>query len=134
MKQVFADTVFFLALLNPSDELHPNATRLNEHAPGPMLTTEFILIEVGDALSHPNNRPRFSHLLDLLRQQRDVEIIEATSTLFRQGCQLYAERDDKEWSLTDCTSFVVMQQRHLQDALTSDHHFEQAGFTILMKK
>jgi predicted nucleic acid-binding protein len=83
-------------------------------------------------MSRPENRLRFSRLLALLGQQPDVEIIAATSGLFRQGCELHVKRRDKEWSLTDCTSFVVMEQRDIREALTSDHHFEQAGFHLLM--
>ena len=81
---------------------------LSQEPPGPLLTTEFILTEVGDGLSRPENRPRFARLLQLLRAQADVEIIPASSDLFRQGCELLAQRPDKEWSLTDCTSFVVI--------------------------
>ena len=133
MKAVFADTVYFLALLNPADQFHQQSRALNQQPPGPLLTTEFILAEVGDALSRPENRLRFARLLQLLDQQPDVEILPATSALFRLGCQFHAQRPDKEWSVTDCISFVVMQERGLEEALTSDHHFEQAGFRTLIK-
>jgi predicted nucleic acid-binding protein len=72
-------------------------------------------------------------LLELLRSQSDVEIVPAGSELFRQGCDLHARRPDKEWSLTDCTSFAVMKERAIERALTSDQHFAQAGFQVLMK-
>lgn len=133
MKTVFGDTVYFLALLNPADQFHQQARALNQQPPGRLVTTEFILTEVGDALSRPENRPRFARLLRLLDQQPDVEIIPATTALFRLGCLRHAQRPDKEWSLTDCTSFVVMKERGLEEALTSDHHFEQAGFRTLIK-
>ena len=133
MRPVFGDTVYFLALLNPTDQLHPQARDLNQKPPGPLLTTEFILAEVGDAMSRPENRLRFARLLQLLRQQADVEIVPASSALFQRGCQFHAQRADKEWSVTDCISFVVMQERGLEEALTSDHHFEQAGFRALIK-
>ena len=80
----------------------------------------------------PTATPRFTRLLALLRQQADVEILPASSSLFRRGCELHAKRLDKEWSLTDCISFVVMEERGLTGALTSDHHFEQAGFSVLL--
>jgi predicted nucleic acid-binding protein len=54
--------------------------------------------------------------------------------LFKRGVELFRTRRDKEWSLTDCISFLVMQQRGISDALTHDHHFEQAGFTILLRE
>lgn len=133
MKPVFADTVYFLALLNPADQFHRQARALSQQLPGPLLTTEFILTEVGDGLSRPENRPRFARLHQLLRAQADVEIVPASSELFRKGCELHAQRPDKEWSLTDCTSFVMMKERGIEDVLTSDHHFEQAGFRVLIK-
>ena len=134
MRPVFADTVYFLALLNPADQFHQQAQASSLQPAGPLLTTEFVLMEVGDALSRPEYRPRFARLLEVLREQTDVEIVPASSALFRRATSLHAERPDKEWSLTDCTSFVVMNERNLTDALTTDHHFEQAGFRPLMRK
>ena len=133
MNTVFADTVYFLALLNPEDQWHPQAKDLSRNAPGLLLTTEFVLLEVGDGLSQPENRGRFARLIELLRTQADVEIVSANSDLFSRGCGLHVQRADKEWSLTDCTSFIVMKERAIVQALTSDHHFEQAGFQVLMK-
>jgi uncharacterized protein len=68
-----------------------------------------------------------------LREQPDVEIVPSTSDLFQRGTEFFSARPDKEWSLTDCISFVAMNERNITDALTSDHHFEQAGFRILLK-
>ncbi len=133
MKPLFGDTEYFIALVNPEDQFHDQAVALTKRPPGPLLTTEFVLTEVGDALSQPIDRRQFQHLLALLQQQRDVEIMPASSHWFRSGCQFHGQRPDKEWSLTDCISFVVMQDRGITDALTSDRHFEQAGFRILLK-
>jgi predicted nucleic acid-binding protein len=106
---------------------------INRQPPGPLVTTEWVLTEVGDAFSQPGARQKFIQLLDLLRQQLDVEIVSSTSDLFRRGTEFFSARPDKEWSLTDCISFVVMNEHGITDALTSDHHFEQAGFQILPK-
>jgi uncharacterized protein len=133
MIPVFADTAYFLALLNPADQWHAIARDLSRSAPGSLLTTEFVLLEVGDGMSQPENRGRFARLLELLRSQSDAEIVPAGNELFRQGCALHARRPDKAWSLTDCTSFTVMQERAIERALTSDQHFAQAGFQVLMK-
>jgi hypothetical protein len=133
MKQVFGDTVYFLALVNGADAFHQQAVELSRHSPGPLLTTEWVLTEVGDALSQPANRPRFTQLIRLLLAQSDVAIIPASTDLFQLGCNLFAERQDKDWSLTDCISFVVMQEQKITEALTSDHHFEQAGFRCLLE-
>lgn len=132
MKPVFADTVYFLALLNAADQWHSHARALSANPPGPLVTTEFVLPEVGDALSRPGDHVRFARLLQLLRAQSDVRIVPISQQLFDGGCTLHAQREDKEWSLTDCTSFVVMHSNGLSEALTSDHHFTQAGFNILM--
>lgn len=87
----------------------------------------------GHGLSRPADRLRFARLLDLLGAQPDVEIVPASHPFFAQGCELHARRPDKDWSLTDCTSFIVMKSKGLEAALTADHHFAQAGFSVLMR-
>ncbi|MBV8265691.1 MAG: hypothetical protein JO252_05020, partial [Planctomycetaceae bacterium] len=81
----------------------------------------------------PANRGGFSELLQLLRADPNVVIVPPSLELFEQGIDLYARRPDKAWSLTDCISFVVMTEQRLAEALTGDHHFEQAGFQALLK-
>jgi uncharacterized protein len=68
-----------------------------------------------------------------LKDDPDTTIVAAEQRLFEQALNLFQSRSDKTWSLTDCTSFVVMQERSLTEALTQDHHFEQAGFIALLK-
>ena len=104
------------------------AVRLGTQETRPIVTTAWVLTEVADAMSSPANRPAFIRLLETLKSSQDVKILPATADLFDRGVQLYAERADKEWSLTDCISFIVMADEGLADALTGDHHFEQAGF------
>jgi len=84
-------------------------------------------------MSSPANRPAFLRLMEVLRSAPDVTIIPPNDELFSRGIELYAERLDKEWSLTDCISFVVMTDEGIADALTGDRHFEQAGFNGLLK-
>ena len=127
MKPVFGDTVNFLALVNGADTFHRQAVQLSREPPGPLVTTEWVLTEVGDALSQAPNRPRFNRLLLLLRSQKDVEIVPSSSDIFQRGCQLYAEREDNDWPLTDCGSFVVMNERGVSQALTSDHDPQEDG-------
>ena len=133
MSPVFGDTVYFLALLNARDQLHPQAVALSENPPGPLVTTEWVLTELGDALATPPAHERFMQLLASLRDEADVEIIPASHELFDHGCALFAQRKDKAWSLTDCLSFVVMEEHGLKTALTADQHFQQAGFLRLMQ-
>lgn len=133
MSAVFGDTVYFLALLNARDQFHAQALALSERAPGRLVTTEWVLTEVGDALAAPPARGRFVELLAALRGETSVEIVPASHELFERGCTLFAKRNDKAWSLTDCLSFVVMGEHGIETALTADQHFEQAGFRRLMQ-
>lgn len=133
MKPVFADTSFYVALLNPEDVAHANALHVGHSIKRPVLLSDFILLELGNALSRGTHRPLFSRLADHLRRQPNVRIIRASRELLDRGLEFFARRPDKEWSLTDCTSFVVMRDEGLTDALTTDHHFEQAGFRVLLR-
>ena len=132
MKRIFADTAYFVALVEKRDHLHRQATELEKHPPGQLLTTEWVLTEAADSLAEPRTRDKFIRVLDDLRMRTDVEIIPVSHEHFQRGCELYAKRSDKYWSLTDCISFVVMWENGIDTALTSDEHFEQAGFQRLM--
>jgi predicted nucleic acid-binding protein len=71
--------------------------------------------------------------LNFLENDDQVKIVPASHELFRHGLTLYFQRPDKKWFLTDCISFAVMAENGLKDALTGDRHFEQAGFTALLR-
>jgi predicted nucleic acid-binding protein len=129
----FADTSYYIALINPDDETHTLATRLTSELKGQVVTTSFVLNELANFLVRPPNRSLFLEMLDAMRRDPQVVIVPMTQALFDRGVELYAQRLDKEWSVTDCISFLVMNDRALTDALTSDHHFEQAGFNVLLK-
>ena len=133
MRAVFADTAYFIALLNPADNFHECAREFARRPPGPLLTTYWTLAEVGDAFSQPGNRSKFARLLELLVSTPDIEILPPSIEQFRAGATLHGSRPDKRWSLTDCITFSVMNDRGLVDALTTDYHFEQAGFRALMR-
>jgi predicted nucleic acid-binding protein len=133
MTAIFADTYYFLALMSREDAAHQRAVTLSQSLTAPIVTTAWVLTEVADALASPARRARFPILLRTLHADPKVTIIPPTQALFEQGIELYVKRPDKEWSLTDCISFVVMQDAGIYDALTGDHHFEQAGFRALLK-
>jgi predicted nucleic acid-binding protein len=133
VKAVFADTFYFLALLHLDDSAHERALSLSQKRTDPLLTTAWILTEVADALAAPGTRKAFLLLMSALRADPACTIIPPTPDVFDQGLELYSERHDKSWSLTDCISFVVMKREGITEALTGDHHFEQAGFTALLK-
>ncbi len=129
----FADTFYYLALVNPRDNAHQLASRAGREVRGPIVTTAWVIQEVGDGLAEPQSRGSFLRLFDAIESDPHTVIVGPTATLWRRGIDLYRSRPDKGWSLTDCISFVVMKDRGLTDALTADHHFEQAGFTALLK-
>jgi hypothetical protein len=133
MKAIFADSYYYLALLNRDDDDHQRAVELARAMFAPTVTTCWVLTEVGDAMAGKGQRKNFVAFIDRLRTVPTVRIIQPTSKLFDMGLELFAQRPDKDWSLTDCISFVVMQNEELDEALTADHHFVQAGFKMLMK-
>lgn len=132
MRTVFADAFYFLALLNSRDSSHDAAKRFAETFEGRLVTTEWVLTEVADALAGLRNRERFVQFLDFLRNRSDVEIVRSSADTFDQGLDLYRARPDKEWTLTDCISISIMERHSISEALTGDRHFEQAGFEILL--
>ena len=132
MMAAFADTFYYLALLNPTDEAHQRASALSEKRRGRVVTTAWVLTEVADALCEPANRRVFTRLIESLRSDPNTEVVAPDEDLFDRGLDLYARRPDKAWSLTVCISFVVMTDRGLTEALTGDHHVEQAGFRALL--
>ncbi len=133
MKTLFADSFFYFALLNPTDLAHEQAEAFLESFDGKLVTTAWILTELADGMADPADRQTFIRLHEALGNDPDVTLVPPDPALFADGLALYASRPDKEWSLTDCISFVVMQRDGLTEALTGDHHFEQAGFKPLLK-
>ena len=132
MKTVFADSVYFFAVLNAHDCLHERAVRYAAEGVRPILTTAWVLAEIADGLCHHTVRQTAVRLFETLGTAADVEIVPPTLELFHRGFERYRQRHDKDWSLTDCISFIVMEERGITEALTSDHHFQQAGFVTLL--
>lgn len=134
MSAVFADTSYFVAFVNPRDSRHDLAMTTGDHLQGTVITTGFVIVEFGNALSASRDRHLFVEFVEFMRDQPRFEIIAASLDLLDEGFRLYSERPDKDWSLTDCISFAVMKERGLGDVLTTDHHFTQAGFNVLMNR
>ena len=133
MKPVFADSWYYLALSNRADAAHKTACRWSSSIARRIVLTDFILVEVGNVLTCGLARTKFVRLAANLAADVNTTIVPASRELVDRGLRLFAQREDKEWSLTDCISFLVMRQHGITEALTGDHHFEQAGFTILLK-
>jgi hypothetical protein len=99
-----------------------------------LVTTQAVLLEIGNALSRQRYRRAAVVLLNALETDSKVEIVSLSEQLYTQAFQLYCQRLDKEWGLVDCISFIVMQERGITEALTADEHFQQAGFRVLLRE
>ncbi|MGG6268143.1 type II toxin-antitoxin system VapC family toxin [Leptolyngbya sp. AN03gr2] len=131
MTEIFLDTSFAIALSATTDRNHAKAVKLAsqiENAGDRLVTTQAILLEIGNALSKQRYRVAATRLLESLNSDPNVEIVPFSSELYNAAFNLFKHRIDKEWGLIDCVSFVVMQERGILDALTTDNHFNQAGF------
>jgi predicted nucleic acid-binding protein len=133
MKRVFADSFYFFAILNPKDDAHQKALRFAMEHAEPIVTTAWVLTELADGLASTNRRTAFSRVVARIQDEPQNEIVAPTDELMARGTALYDARPDKQWSLTDCISFLVMEDRQIAEALTGDHHFEQAGYVALLK-
>jgi predicted nucleic acid-binding protein len=133
MKPVFADTYYFIALLNPADQDHERAVRWTAESSRAIVTTEFVLMEVADGMAKFNRRSVFGQCHRIVTQSSGIRLVSASHELFERGVEMYLSRMDQEWTLTDCISFVVMRDLGLTEALTADHHFEQARMVPLFR-
>jgi len=133
---VFLDTAYAIALSSRNDFLHNKAIEIaNEMQSNQtqMITTRAVMMEIGNALSRQRFRSRSIKLLFSLERDQNVEIVPFSEQLYATAFSLYCDRPDKEWGLIDCISFVVMKEHGLNEALTNDNHFAQAGFIPLMR-
>jgi uncharacterized protein len=133
MNALLADTSFFVAYLNSRDEDHSLAVEWMTDSEERIVTSQWILAELGNYLAEGPDRRLFGSFVRALSAEKRVEIVPADHAAFLNALSLYVRRPDKLWSFTDCTSFCLMKARKITDALTTDHHFEQAGFTVLLK-
>ena len=128
----FASTSYFVALVNARDKHHAQAVAVTADEHLALVTTDYIVIELGNYFRRPQERGYFLAVLGALAAESTATVVPASRDLQKKGFELYSARPDKSWSLTDCLSFVVMDQLGLAEALTTDRHFEQAGFAVLL--
>jgi predicted nucleic acid-binding protein len=138
MSEIFVDTSGWGCLFDASQSFHALAASLYRTARTQnrkMVTTNYVLTELVALLTSPLRlpRPTIIELLEGLKVSPYVEIVHIDESMDQETWQLFRRRPDKQWSWVDCASFVVMQRRGIQEALTTDHHFEQAGFVRLLK-
>ncbi|MDE2987442.1 MAG: PIN domain-containing protein [Chloroflexota bacterium] len=136
MAALFADSGYWIALIDSRDQLHSRAraasARLND---SDIVTTQMALAETLASQAGSGDRARLAatRLVERLVESPQVEIIPQTDAQFQAAFERYAARPDQRWSLTDCASFIVMEERGISEALAYDRDFEQAGFTALLR-
>ena len=132
---LFVDTAYIHAVLNLRDQWHDIAVQWEGRLAATrhrLVTTKLEFVEVGNSLAKVRMRSQAARVIDVLRSNARIEVIPLSPELFAAGFDLYRNRPDKDWGLTDCCSFVAMRERGLAAALTTDEHFRQAGFQALL--
>jgi predicted nucleic acid-binding protein len=137
VNEIFGDTSYFVALQLPRDPLHPIALRVASQLPTEIriVTSDLVLTEFlahfskGDSLTRRQAVKTWREL----HGDPNMNVVLALPELLEKSAHLYEQASDKHWSFTDCSSFVIMRERKIREALTFDHHFEQAGFQALMR-
>ena len=135
--EIFLDAAYAIALSVSNDQHHEQAMALRAElklAPNRLVTTRAVLLVIGNALAKSRYRVAAIQLLASLEGDPNVDIIPMSEELYDRAIQLYKDRLDKEWGITDCVSFVVMQDRGLTSALTTDEPYQQAGFRALLRE
>ena len=134
---VFLDTSFSIALSISKDQFHQRAVELTKQvnaAQSQIVTTQAVILEIGNALSKIKYRQSAVGIIEFFKNDPNVTIVSLSDKLYDEGFELFSNRPDKEWSLVDCISFVVMRERNIEAALTADEHFIQAGFRALLRE
>lgn len=136
MRTVYADTGYWQAMLNPRDDLHEKATTVTRSlAPLHIVTSEMVLTELLNSFAARGSdlRSAAAKATEAIAADPNVTVVPQTRDLFRRSVERFKSRPDKDWSLTDCASFLVMEERGIKEALAHDHHFQQAGFRALLR-
>ncbi len=131
MNDCFADTSFYIALVEANDAAHERAVTISSTVRR-TITTDFVTVELTSYFAASHRRGLIAAFCQDLQANPNVTVVGATRQWIERGLAHYATRPDKQWSLVDCISFLIMEELHLQSALSSDNHFEQAGFRALM--
>jgi len=133
--EIFVDAAFIIALLNTRDQHHAAAVAVENTLPDRtrLVITRAVCIEIGNALAWPEIRARTAGLLASIEGDPKFVVVPWDERVYAAALALFRDRPDKAWSLTDCMSFIVMRDRWITDALTSDDHFRQAGFQPLLR-
>jgi uncharacterized protein len=132
MQTYFADTWYFVALHDRFDNHHARAMRIQERfSRSEVVTHDAVLTEMLAYFSDGGAQARVRAAQTVRNLLQDIEVVVPTRDLFARALDLYARRPDKEYSLVDCMSMIVMRDRGISHVLTNDHHFRQEGFEVI---
>lgn len=137
MNKVFLDAAYAIALSSPKDKFHKKAIKLSEEIEDDarqMVTTYVVILEIGNSMAKLHFRQAAVDLIFSIENDPKIDIFPISDELFKRALDLYRERMDKEWGLTDCISFIVMDDLNIKEALTTDEHFKQNGFRVLLRE
>ncbi len=130
---IFVDSFAWIATINKSDNYHEISLRILEellNKQAKLITTNYVLIETINALSKREFRKTVIEFIDKLEKSPSVQIVKITDEIYNNAWTLYQQRIDKDWGITDCTSFEVMKIFNIKKAFTNDKHFDQAGYSL----
>ena len=137
IKPVFVDTSALIAIGNRRDNFHLLAREIKENlkqSNRSYVTTNAILLELGNAFSQTNLKPVAIQMIEAIHSSTKWNCINIGDIRMQEGFELFKRMKDKEWGLVDCTSIVVAKKMEVTEVFTTDHHFEQAGFNILLTR
>jgi predicted nucleic acid-binding protein len=136
MKKVFVDTFYWLAVARPGDSWKTQAEKAKSSIGNVfMVSTDEVLTEFLNALSRGGEymRKQAVQMVKKILENPNVKVIAQSRDSFLKGLELYGQRADKDYSLTDCISMNVMAKEGITEVLTNDKHFEQEGYVVLIK-
>ena len=134
-REVFADTCYWIALINPGDDFHETAISIAPRIKGAIIvTSDWVLKELLTFFNRWNPlKEKALEIYDKIVEDPNVVVEPASKNSFTEGVEKYRSEKTRSYSIVDCTSFNIMRARGIQEALSTDNHFEQEGFTKLIK-
>jgi predicted nucleic acid-binding protein len=97
-----------------------------------MIVTDGVILELANYFARSPLRQKAIEWIGAIREADGWEVLQLNSSLVLRGEVRYQKHLDKSWSLTDCISMEVMRKRGIEEVATTDVHFTQAGFQVLM--
>lgn len=134
---VFVDTAGFLSLWDASDEQHSRAVAVQAELVRKrrrFVTTDYVVDETATLLLVRHSHSAAVDFLRTASASSHLRVEWMDSNRFRDAVEFFSRHDDKEWSFTDCVSFSLMRELGIRESFTTDHHFRQAGFELLLPR